>query len=108
MQVSLVIASFFLYEGTAIFFSFYLEAYCSYIYDLPVIIYSIHKKVADKENGVSNPNAEAFADAYLKALDNVEHGCKIVLPPHLHAEVKPKKFQKYLTVPEEDEFTDEE
>ncbi len=60
--------------------------------------------------GVGNKNAEAFADAYCQAIDNGKHGCKIVLPRHLHKEVKPERFQKYLTAPpeEEDESTDED
>jgi len=72
--------------------------------------------MADDLLGIRNPDAEAFAEAFCQALDNGKHGCKIILPKHLHKEV-PKRFQKYLTVPEEestdqatvsDQSTDEE
>lgn len=49
----------------------------------------------DKLRGISNPDAESFADAYYQALDNAKHGNKIVLPILLH-ETLPKRFRKYL------------
>jgi hypothetical protein len=50
----------------------------------------------DKENFMRNKDAEAFADAYKKAVDNGKHGTNVILPRHLWEKV-PLKLRKYLT-----------
>ncbi len=53
----------------------------------------------DKDQSIRNPDAEAFAEAYDQALEHGKHGTKIVLPQHLHKEVR-EHLRKYLiTVP---------
>jgi hypothetical protein len=75
---------------------------CCLIERLIAKLYSLSEKeaVADEKNGIRNKNAEAFAKAYIQALENGKHGTKIELPHELHQMI-PISLRKYLLVASE-------
>ena len=62
-------------------------------------LYKLSEEAADKnkEEFMRDPDAEDFAKAYNKALENGKHGTKIELPLHLHGQI-PKRLQHFLNV----------
>ena len=41
-------------------------------------------KKVQLEHGFDHPDARAYGDAYVQALERPKHGKAITLPPHLH------------------------
>lgn len=74
--------------------SYQIEKLIAKLYSL-----SENEALADTKNGIRNKNAEAFAEAYVQALENGKHGTKIELPHELHKMVPPR-LRKYLVTSE--------
>jgi hypothetical protein len=57
-------------------------------------MYNLMQKVHETSNlGMDDPDAIAYANAYLSAIDRGKHDIEVLLPPHLLKAlgVKPKK-----------------